>query len=123
MKFIHRLGYYLGGFSLGLVILAFFLAGKKSSCAYGPNARTIKNISGKQLYFSEDTKSFMVTYHLDSSNFKNLIRMGDVDFSRSKTHLDSCKFYIIDSKLDGKDVEMSIENCAEQAKIRSMHLK
>ena len=29
MKFIHRLGFYLGGFSIGLVFLMFFLSGKK----------------------------------------------------------------------------------------------
>ena len=47
MKFIHRLGYYLGGFSIGLILLAFFLQGKKTSCDYGPNARTTKNIANK----------------------------------------------------------------------------
>ncbi len=39
MKLIQRIGYYLGGFSIGLVILAFFLNGKKTSCSYGPDAR------------------------------------------------------------------------------------
>ena len=123
MKFIHRLGYYLGGFSIGLVILAFFLAGKNSSCAYGPNARTIKNISSKRMRFSEGTKFFIMTYRLDSSKVKNLIKTGDVDFSKSQTHLDSCKIYTINSVLDEEEVVLSVENCSEEAIIRSIHLK
>ena len=41
MKFIHRLGLYLGGFSVGLIFLMFFLV-EKTSCAYSPNARVLK---------------------------------------------------------------------------------
>ena len=54
MKFIHRLGYYLGGFSIGLIFLAFFLSGKRASCSYGPDARVLKNISTKQLIYSRN---------------------------------------------------------------------
>jgi len=123
MKFIHRLGYYLGGFSIGLILLAFFLGGKKASCDYGPNARTIKNISSKQMRFSEGTKFFIMTYRLDSLKVADLIRTGEVDFSKSNTHLDSCKVYTIDSKLGEEDVILSVENCAKEAIIHSIHLK
>lgn len=123
MKFIHRLGYYLGGFSIGLIVLAFFLGGKKASCDYGPNARTIKNISSKKIHYSENTKFFIITYHLDSLKVADLIRIGEVDFSKSNTHLDSCKIYTINSKLNDEDVVLSIENCKEDATIHSIHLK
>ena len=49
MTLIQRIGYYLGGFSIGLVILAFFLNGKKTSCSYGPDSRVLKNINSKKL--------------------------------------------------------------------------
>jgi len=123
MKFIHRLGYYLGGFSIGLVVLAFFLGGKKASCDYGPNARTIKNISSKEMRFSEGTKFFIMTYRLDSVKVANLISIGEVDFSKSNTHLDSCKVYTINSKLEDEAVVLSIENCEKEAIIHSIHLK
>lgn len=123
MKFIHRLGYYLGGLAVGLVILAFFLGGKKASCDYGPNARTLKNISSKKMRFSETTKFFIMTYHLDSTKVKNLIITGDVDFSKSNTHLDSCKIYTIDSKLEDEAVVLSVENCEKEAIIHFIHLK
>jgi len=123
MKFIHRLGYYLGGFSVGLIVLAFFLSGKKASCDYGPNARTIKNISSKDKRYSENTKFFIITYRLDSLKVENLIRNGEVDFSKSQTHMDSCNIYTIDSKLNNEDVILSIENCKEIATILWIRLK
>jgi len=123
MKFIHRLGYYLGGFSIGLIVLAFFLSGKKASCDYGPNARTIKNISSKKIRYSENTKFFIITYRLDSMKVSNLIKTGDIDFSKSQTHLDSCKIYTIESKLDSEEVILSVENCKEVATIQSIRLK
>jgi hypothetical protein len=123
MKFIHRLGYYLGGFSIGLIVLAFFLSGKKASCDYGPNARTIKNISSKKLRYSENTKFFIITYRLDSMTVSNLIKTGDIDFSNSQTHLDSCNIYSIESKLDSEEVILMVENCKEVATILSLRLK
>lgn len=123
MKFIHRLGYYLGGFSIGLIVLAFFLSGKKTSCDYGPNARTIKNISSKKIRYSENTKFFIITYRLDSIKVSNLIKTGDIDFSKSQTHLDSCKIYTIESKLDSEEVILMVENCKEVATIHSLRLK
>ena len=47
MGFLHRLGYYLGGFSAGLVFLFFILNGKRTQCHYGPQARVIDNLSKK----------------------------------------------------------------------------
>ena len=60
MKFTQRLGYYLGGFAIGLVILMFFLNGKDASCDYGPNARTVKNISSKPINYSEAASNFLI---------------------------------------------------------------
>ena len=47
MSFLYRLGYYLGGFSAGLVILFFLFNGKRTQCNYGPQARVINNLSEK----------------------------------------------------------------------------
>ena len=49
MKVLYRLGYYLGGFSVGLILLAFILNGKKTSCNYTPNARVIDNLLQKKI--------------------------------------------------------------------------
>ena len=64
MKLIQRIGYYLGGFSLGLIILAFFFSKKKTSCSYGPEARVIKNINSKKILFSNDFKNDMYSQNV-----------------------------------------------------------
>ena len=56
MKIVHRFGFYMGGFSIGLVFLMFFLSGKKTSCAYGPDARVLKNIQTKRPQYSESVQ-------------------------------------------------------------------
>jgi hypothetical protein len=111
MKFVHRLGYYLGGFAIGLVLLMFFLNGKDASCDYSPNARTIKNISSKPIIYSEDASTFINNHQLDSTNIINLIKFGSVDFSKSKTKIDSCKVYYIENSYKKRDMELSIKNC------------
>ena len=57
MKLIHRIGYYLGGFTIGIVILIFFLSGKKTSCDYGPNARVLKNIRSKHKTYTAEERT------------------------------------------------------------------
>ena len=111
MKFIHRLGYYLGGFAIGLIILMFFLNGKDASCDYGPNARTVKNINSKPMRYSDKASYFITNNDLDSTIVKNLIKFGNVDFSNSKTELDSCKVYQIENSYKEREIELKIQNC------------
>ncbi len=111
MKFVHRLGYYLGGFAIGLVLLMFFLNGKDASCDYGPNARTVKNISNKPIIYSEEATSFVNSQQLDSTTIINLIKYGSVDFSKSKTKIDSCKVYYIENSYKERDMELTVKNC------------
>jgi len=123
MKLIHRIGYYLGGFSLGLILLAFFLSGKKTSCDYSPNARTIKNINIKKHLYSEAAENAMKTYRLDTLDVFNLIRTGSVNFSESDTKSEGCKMYLIENELEDKDVELRIKNCDSIATIETLVIK
>ncbi|WP_426430400.1 hypothetical protein ACPX19_12785 [Winogradskyella sp. HB-48] len=120
MKFTQRLAYYLSGFAIGLIILMFFLNGKEASCDYGPNARTVKNISSKTIHYSAKVSNFVTNHFIDSSTVVNLIRYGNVNFSKSNTELDSCKIYHIDNVYKEKAIELSVENCDSIAKILVM---
>lgn len=123
MKFIHRIGYYLGGFSVGLILLTFFLRGKKTSCDYGPNARTTKNIANKMKSYSDDVYLVMENYNMDTLTVSNLIRYGEVDFSRSDTKSKGCKTYYIDNSFKDDEFELTIENCDTTAFVKSIVLK
>jgi len=123
MKFIHRLGYYLGGFSIGLILLAFFLQGKKTSCDYGPNARTTKNIANKKKHYSTEAQLIMQKHQLDTLTVSNIIRYGNVDFSNSDTKSEECKVYLIENTYKDQEVILSVENCDSIATVKTITLK
>ena len=123
MTLLQRIGYYLGGFSIGLIVLAFFLSGKKTSCDYSPSARVKKNIRIKKLEYSQTASEFMTLNAVDTSSISHLLNKGSVNFSQSNTKLDSCKIYIIEGNHDEKEIKLSIENCDSIATIKSIEIK
>ena len=123
MKFIHRLGYYLGGFAIGLIILAFFLSGKKTSCAYGMDSRVLKNIRIKERVISEEAMKEMRQLQIDTAAISKVLNKGDVDFSRSNTEPDSCKTYMITGSTTSGDLEMLFENCDSIATLQKIWKK
>ena len=116
MKFIHRLGYYLGGFSIGLIFLAFFLNGKKVSCDYGPQARVLKNINSKKIVFSEKLNTFKI----DTSEIKLVIKEGKILFSKSDTRKKPCGEYVIEKSTNEDNDEkllVTLQNCDSLVKV------
>src|SRR5690554_2944682 len=117
MKLRYRLVYFSGGFILGLLILFFVLSGKKTSCAYGPDARTLKNIRLKERAFSEKTLQFLDNNKIDTAAISEILVNGNVIFSESNTNLDSCNQYTIQGKINEKNLKIRIENCEEKATV------
>src|SRR5690606_14602991 len=99
MKFAYRLAYFSGGFLLGIALLFFILSGKKTSCAYGPESRTLKNIRLKERAFSEKALNLLHENNIDTSAISTLLKEGDVLFSESNTELDSCNQYVIEGEI------------------------
>lgn len=122
MKFIHRLGYYLGGFAIGLVILAFFLSGKRASCDYSPDSRVLKNIRLKEKSYSPEALETVRRYDIDTAQISGILRNGDVDFSRSNTNLDSCKIYLVKGNASERSLELLIENCEDTATFQEIEV-
>ncbi|PKA84096.1 hypothetical protein ATE92_2266 [Ulvibacter sp. MAR_2010_11] len=117
MKLKQRIAYYLGGFTIGLILLFFFLGGKKTSCDYGMDARTLKDIRIKKRFFSENTLQTLATHNLDTSAISLLLKKGDVVFGESNTKLDSCKLYVIVGTVSDKKLKITAENCSKKATI------
>ncbi|MCP9200663.1 hypothetical protein MKO06_12145 [Gramella sp. GC03-9] len=122
MKLIHRLGYYGLGLFFGIVILIFFLSGKKTSCDYSPNARVLKNIRTKKQSFSENSLEFFRINQLDTSLVSRALEDGDVDFSKSETDREPCNIYYITGSFQ-PSIELEVENCDSIATIKSVQLK
>ena len=123
MKLVSRIAYYLGGFGVGIIILMFFLNGKRASCDYTPNARTLKNIRNKERVFSESVLSILSQNNLDTSAISSILLNGNVLFSESETKLDSCKRYVIEGEVKQQYLKITAENCESKAKILSAIVK
>ena len=123
MKFIHRLGYYLGGFSIGIIILMFFLNGKDASCDYGPNARTVKNISLKKFEYSENAIKTISLNSIDTSSVRQFIKYGSVDFLESDTKSKDCKTYKIENTYKEREVVLQVKNCSLIATILDLKIQ
>ncbi len=99
MNFLKRLAYYLGGFSVGIVLLLFLLGGKNTRCTYGPDARVINNFSKKKWVFTTPAQ--------DSINRLDFLKGGDIVFSESIVGIDSCNIY----RLRLSSMEYDVKNC------------
>ena len=122
MKLIQRVGFYLGGFSIGLIFLAFFLSGKRASCSYGPDARVLKNISTKQLIYSQNVIDLIQNKSIDTLKILKALKFGDVNFYESNTKLDSCRIYLIENDFEDMHISLSIENCETIATINTIKI-
>ena len=122
MKFAYRLAYFSGGFLLGIALLFFILSGKKTSCAYGPESRTLKNIRLKERAFSEKALNLLHENNIDTSAISTLLKEGDVLFSESNTELDSCKQYVIEGEISERILKIKIENCEKTATVLDAEL-
>lgn len=120
MSLLKRFGYYFGGFSIGLVILAFFLNGKKASCSYGPDARVLKNINLKKVQFSNASNVFITANKIDTLQVNYILYKGDINFSESNARQKPCGIYQIEGELNQKDAALIVENCEKSATLKSI---
>ena len=120
MKFSQRLGYYSFGFIVGMILLFFFLGGKKTSCDYSPNARVLKNIRIKERKFSDQALLAMSDKALDTSHISKILKSGNVDFSKSNTNKITCKEYFIEGNANEKRIGLTVQNCDSIAIIHTL---
>ncbi len=121
MSLLKRFGFYLIGFSIGLIFLAFFFKEKNTSFCYSPTCRVLKNIRTKTLELSPETHQFLKNNKIDSVSIDSILVDGDVNFSKSNTKLDSCKMYIIEGVMAKKYVALTITNCDSIATIQKIY--
>lgn len=121
---LRRIGFYLGGLAIGMVIFAFLIRGRGVKCEfdYLPNARTLKNIRLKERQFSPEIRQLIDNKEVDTSEISNILKYGDVDFSRSKIKVDTCKLYVIEGMLRNKEIELTVLNCDSTAQIQTIKM-
>lgn len=101
MNFVKRLIYYLSGVGIGIVLLVFFLSGKKTSCDYGPNARTLKFLKNKPIQQNNSIKD-LAFYQLDSINIAQVLDEGEVNFRNSEISKELPNIYSVEHMIEKK---------------------
>jgi len=109
MAFLKRLGYYLFGLSIGIIILSFIFNGKKTSCNYGPQARVKSQLLRKKINVPDSILNNKI--NITDNTIEDFIKNSSIDFSMSNTKKDSCKTYVLKGYLISKHASIEIENC------------
>lgn len=122
MKLIHRIGYFSIGLFFGIVILMFFLGGKRASCDYSPNARTLKNIRIKERVFSDEALSYFSNREIDTAWVSTILNDGKVHFGESDTDAKPCAVYSVSGKMESSKLQLHIQNCDSTAIIQRVEL-
>ncbi|MGB3775021.1 MAG: hypothetical protein WA951_07155 [Leeuwenhoekiella sp.] len=126
MHILQRVGYYLGGFAVGIVLLAFFLKGSDTeipSCDYMPNARVLKTIRNRGYAMTPELKEMMSKTETDTIQLNRLFLEGNVDFEKSQQQVKPCGLYFITSSQNEKtplNAEVSICEDNEKVQIKSL---
>ncbi|MDO5105560.1 DUF4258 domain-containing protein [Capnocytophaga sp.] len=114
MSILQRIGYYAIGLSLGIVIVAFFFKKKGTDeFCYFPNCRVLKDLRSKNVEISSNVL-------VSEEELAVIFTQGDVLFSKSDVNASPCKKYVIEGELQGKKVEITVENCTDKVIVTSL---
>lgn len=117
MKFSQRLGYYMGGFAIGMVFLAFFLTGKRAQCTWLPEDRVLADIRRKSIKLSPQVRTLLQDKKLDTLTIQKILLYGDVDFGKSNTDTIPCNVYYLEGKKELAQVALRVQNCDKIATV------
>ena len=115
--FLKRLGWYLIGFSIGLVFLVFFIKKKSGESGfevcYFPNCRVLKDIRSKPISYVNGLED---TFSRDSVLWYSFFKGGTIDFGKSDTRSEPCKRYRIEND-DEKAIV--VKSCPDEVIVES----
>ncbi|MDV7398644.1 DUF4258 domain-containing protein, partial [Arthrospira platensis SPKY1] len=107
MKLYQRFAFYLLGLSIGIIFVFYFLNAKAESrgveFCYLPNCRVLKDLRTKSFHYSDEASAKLAEAWLDTTDIRNTLRYGDVDFSKSNIPMDGGKYYIVEGKNEKKE--------------------
>ncbi|MEM6894073.1 MAG: DUF4258 domain-containing protein [Bacteroidota bacterium] len=109
MGFLRRLGWYLLGLSLGIIILVFILKKKSEdnpiSFCYLPNCRVLKDMRSKTMVFGENLDA----KYKDTLLVQTFLMNGNIDFRKSNTEAKPCKKYLVEHP--DESLAAHVQNC------------
>lgn len=119
----HRFALYGFGFAIGILLVIFFLGGKKAACNWMPNDRMLKIIRSKDLQYSSSAFDIYNTSKVDSTDISQILINGEIDFSKSNVKNNPCRRYLINGANQQKDISLQIQLCDSIATVQEILFK
>lgn len=121
MKFSHRFAYYLIGLIMGSFFVAAVFSGKDTRCNYFPNARVLNDLRNKPFHYSDKASLILAEKWIDTTDIKNTLKYGDVDFDKSNIKVGNGKLYSIDGKtIKNQEITLEVINYPEKAVLKDI---
>ena len=121
MVFRHRFAYYGIGFFMGLFFVVMIFSGKDTRCNYFPNARVLNDLRNKPFHYSERASLLLSQNWVDTTDIKNTLTYGDVDFDKSETKSVNGRLYIIEGKTkNNQPIVLEVVNYADKAVLKDI---
>jgi hypothetical protein len=121
MKFSHRFAYYLIGLIMGCFFVAAVFSGKDTRCNYFPNARVLNDLRNKPFYYSDKASQILSEKWIDTTDIKNTLTYGDVDFDKSNLKVGRGKLYTIYGKtVKNQEITLEVINYEGKAELKDI---
>jgi hypothetical protein len=105
------------GFVIGLVLVFFFLGGKKASCNWLPNDRMLNIIRSKEIIFTDAALKSLAEKKMDTLQIYGILKSGKIDFSKSMVKNKPCRKYHIEGTKPIENTFITVELCDSTATV------
>ena len=106
---------------MGCFFVAAVLSGKDTRCNYFPNARVLNDLRNKPFLYDIEASRRMSEDWVDTTDIKNTLTYGDVDFDKSNLKEEGGKLYIIYGKTKkGQEITLEVINYPQKAVLRNI---
>jgi hypothetical protein len=120
---VKRIFYYLVGLSLGSIAVYFFWQKKNATFDYGMDSRTLKTIRIKKRFFSDEAKTAMQKFDIDTLKISTILLHGDVDFGKGNPRQTPCADYYVTGTNALENISLLVKRCDSTSTIEKIIIK
>ena len=84
------------------------------------DARTLKTIRIKKRVFSDEAKSTMVKFNIDTLKISTILYSGDVDFGKGNPREKPCAEYYITGENELENIHIYVKRCDSTSTIEKI---
>ena len=104
-----------------MFVVAMVFMGKDTRCNYFPNARVLNDLRNKPFNYSDKAKLILAQRWVDTTDIKNTLTYGDVDFDKSNIVIEKGKLYTIEGKTaKNQPIILEVVNYPDKAVLRDI---